>query len=305
VVGIKPTLGLVSRNGVIPLSHSQDTAGPKARCVADAAALLAAMAGPDPGDSATGLGEAVGLRDYHSLLDRDGLRGARLGVARQFVGGHKQVDAIFEQALQALRARGAVLIDLKEIPNLRTYGDTEFQVLLWDFKADINAYLSRLPSRYPHTLAELIAFNEREKEREMPYFAQETFIQAEAKGPLTDQAYKDALERNHRLSRTEGIDVVFKEHNLDAVIAPTGGPAGLTDLVYGSSGSSLRGPSSIAAVSGYPHVTVPAGGVLGLPVGLSFIGPAWSDARLIRFAYAYEQETGKILTPGLLPTARL
>jgi amidase len=303
IVGIKPTLGLISRSGIIPIAHSQDTAGPMARTVADAAALLGAMTGVDPRDPATAAGQGRGLTDYSRFLDPEGLRGARLGVARQFFGAHRQVDALMEEALRDLKRQGAALVDLAEIPNLFAFGVTESEVLRYEFKEDVNRYLARLPEGFPRTLKHLIAFNERKKEREMPYFGQETFIQAEAKGPLTDKAYLDALEKNHRLTRAEGLDLVFTKHRLDAVIAPTGGPAAATDLIYGGSGG-LRGPSSIAAVSGYPHLTVPAGYLFGLPVGLSLIGPAWSEGRLIELAYGYEQATRHRKPPRFLPAAR-
>ena len=304
IVGIKPTLGLISRSGIIPIAHSQDTAGPMARTVADAAVLLGAMTGVDPLDPATAEGRDRALTDYSGFLNPDGLRGARVGVARQFFGSHRHVDAIMEQALQDLKRQGATLIDVAEIPNLSAFGTTESEVLRYEFKTDLNRYLARLPKGRPRTLKELIAFNEREKEREMPYFGQETFIQAEAKGPLTDKTYLDALEKNLRLTRQEGLDVVFSKHRLDAIIAPTGGPAAVTDLIYGGSGG-LRGPSSIAAVSGYPHITVPAGYLFGLPVGLSFIGTAWCEGRLIELAYAYEHATRHRKPPQFLPSAKL
>jgi amidase len=304
IVGIKPTLGLVSRSGIIPIAHSQDTAGPMARSVADAAALLAAMAGADPRDPATSGSEGHGLGDYTRFLGPGGLRGARLGVARQFFGANRHVDAVMEQALRDLKAQGAELIDLKEVPHGGGVGGSEYEVLLYEFKADLNSYLARLPPGRPRTLKELIAFNEREAKREMPYFGQEVFHQAEAKGPLTEQAYLDALERNHRLSRTEGLDAVLKEHRLDALVAGTGGPAGVTDLIYGESGG-IGSLTSIAAVSGYPHVTVPAGYVFGLPVGLSFVGPAWSDGKLIGYAYGYEQATRRRKPPRFRSTAPL
>lgn len=303
VVGIKPTVGLVSRSGVIPISHSQDTAGPMARTVADAAALLGAMTGVDPRDFHTAESRGRGRTDYSRFLNPEGLRGARLGVVRQLLGGHRHVDALMEAALRDLKQQGAVLVDLAEIPNLFNFGRTEGEVMRYEFKAGLNQYLARLPERYPRTLKELIEFNEREKDREMPYFGQELFIQSEEKGPLTDKAYRDALARNHRLTRAEGLDVVFKEHKLDAVIAPTSGPAGMTDPIYGGGGG-LRGLSSIAAVSGYPHLTVPMGALFGLPVGLSFVGPAWSEGRLIELAYAYEQATRHRKPPEFLPTAR-
>jgi len=301
IVGLKPTLGLISRTGVIPIAHSQDTAGPMTRTVADAAALLGALTGVDPKDAATGPSAGKGLADYARLLAKDGLRGARLGVVRQLLGGSRHVDAVFEKALADLKRLGAVIVDLEQIPNLFAFGATESEVLSYEFKADLNAYLARLPTGKPRTLKELIAFNEREKDRELRYFGQETFIRAETRGPLTDQAYVDALAKNHRLTREEGLDVVFDAHKLDAVIAPTGGPAAATDLVYGGGGG-LRGLSSVAAVSGYPHLTLPAGYVFGLPVGLSFVGKAWSEARLLQLAYAYEQGTHHWTPPRFLPT---
>ncbi|MGV3720118.1 MAG: amidase family protein, partial [Actinomycetota bacterium] len=286
---------------VIPFAHSQDPAGPMARTVADAAALLGALTGVDPKDSATAASLGKGRTDYARFLDRDGLRGARLGVVRQLVGGNRHVDSVFDKALADLKRQGAELVDLAEIPNLFGFGATESEVLSYEFKTDLNAYLARLPAGKPRTLKELIAFNEREKERELQYFGQETFLRAEAKGPLTDQAYLDALARNHRLTREEGLDVVFDAHKLDAVIAPTGGPAAATDLFYGGGGG-LRGLSSVAAVSGYPHLTLPAGYVFGLPVGLSFVGRAWSEGRLIQLAYSYEQATRRRQPPRFLPT---
>lgn len=301
IVGIKPTLGLISRSGIIPIAHSQDTAGPMARTVADAAALLGALAGYDARDAAS---RNHAPSDYTRFLDPGGLRGARLGVARQFLGANRRVDALMEKALNDLRDQGATLIDLEEIPNLFAFGASESEVLHYEFKADLNAYLARLPVSHPRSLKELIEFNDREREREMPYFGQETFLRAEAKGPLTDQAYLDALERNHRLTRAEGLDVVVKQHRLDAIIAPTGGPAGLTDLIYGGTGG-LRGPSSVAAVSGYPHITVPMGHIFGLPVGLSWVGPAWSEGLLIQLAYAYEQATHHRKPPRYLSTASI
>jgi len=302
VVGIKPTLGLISRSGIIPIAHSQDTAGPMARTVADAAALLGGMTGVDPNDPPTAQQGRL-LGGYTGFLKADGLRGARLGVARQFFGGHRRVDAVAEKALEDLKRQGAVLVDLAEIPNLNAFGASEGEVLRYEFKADLNKYLARLPAGRPRSLKELIAFNEREREREMPFFGQEIFVQSEAKGPLTDKAYLDALARNHRLTRAEGLDVVFSREKVDAVIAPTGGPAGMTDPIYGGSGG-VRSPSSIAAVSGYPHITVPAGYIFGLPVGLSFIGPAWSEGRLIELAYGYEQATRHRKPPQFLSTAR-
>jgi amidase len=304
IVGLKPTVGLISRSGIIPISHSQDTAGPMARTVADLAALLGALTGVDPEDTATAASRDHALTDYLRFLNPEGLRNARLGVARQLFKAHRHVEVLAEQALRDLKRAGATLIDLAEIPNLFGFGSTESEVLHYEFKADLNRYLARLPTGYPRSLKELIAFNEREKEREMPYFGQETFLRAEAKGPLTDSTYVEALAKNHRLTRTEGLDVIFRQHRLDAVIAPTGGPGGMLDPIYGGSGG-LGGLGGIAAVSGYPHLTVPAGYLFGLPVGLSFVGPAWSESRLIELGYAYEQATHHRQPPRFLPKAQL
>jgi amidase len=304
LVGIKPTVGLVSRAGIIPIAHSQDTAGPMARTVADAAALLSVLAGEDPRDEATRAGrdKARGkTADYARFLDPAGLKGARIGVARKpFFGRHPGVDKAMEEALAALRAGGAELIDPVEIPHVGEYDDSEFEVLLYEFKADLNRYLASLGPQLPvHTLAEVIAWNERHRDRAMPYFGQEIMEQAEAKGPLTEEAYRKALEKNRKLARTEGLDAAFAKHKLDAIVAPTGGPAWLIDLVNGDAYSG--GSSSPAAVAGTPSITVPAGWVSGLPVGISFMGAAWSEGTLIRLAYAYEQATKVHRRPGEQP----
>ncbi|HEX5724355.1 MAG TPA: amidase, partial [Longimicrobiaceae bacterium] len=291
VVGIKPTLGLVSRAGIVPIAHSQDTAGPMTRTVADAAALLGVLAGVDPRDPATAEGAGKAQADYTRFLDAGGLRGARIGVARRrFWGYSEETDRVCEAALEEMRRQGAVLVDPADVPHLGEYDDSEFTVLLYEFKADLNAYLAGrgTTSRY-RTLKELIDFNEREKEREMPWFGQEIFHLAEEKGPLTQREYRDALARNLRLSRAEGLDAVLDRHRLDALVAPTGSPPWPIDLVNGD--HFLGGSSTPAAVSGYPSVTVPAGYAHGLPVGLSLIGRAWSEPVLIRLAYAFEQAT--------------
>lgn len=303
VVGIKPTVGLVSRAGIIPISHSQDTAGAMCRSVADAALLLGAMAGVDPADAATAASRGNARVDYATGLTPAGLRGARLGVARNFFGFDPAVDAIMEESLRAMREAGAEVIDPTEFDSKESYGGSEFTVLLYEFKADLNAYLAELGEGTPRTLAELIAYNEEHREREMPYFGQDIFIQAQEKGPLTEKEYRDALARNQRLSRGEGIDAVLREHRLDAVVAPTGGPAWLTDLVVGDHFGG--GSSRPAAVAGYPSVTVPAGYVFGLPVGISFIGTAWSEPALLKFAYAFEQATRVRRPPRFLPTVEL
>jgi len=307
LVGLKPTVGLVSRSGIIPISHTQDTAGPMCRTVADVAVLLTAIAGSDPEDSATG-GWADGRTggvDYTTFLDANGLKGARIGVARSsFWGYSPETDRLCEAALQALRDAGAVLVDPADIPHAGEYDGDEFQVLLYEFKADLNAYLRDwAPTAPTRTLADLIAFNERERAREMPYFGQELFEMAQEKGPLTEQEYVDALEKCGRLSRTEGIDAVMAEHRVDAIVAPTGSPAWPTDLV---NGDHFTGASSTpGAVSGYPHISVPVGTSFGLPVGLTFLGTRWSEGTLLRLAYAFEQATRARTVPRFLPTADL
>jgi amidase len=306
VVGIKPTLGLVSRAGVIPIAHNQDTAGPMARTVADAAALLSALAGVDPQDDATAASAGQARTDYTGALDPNGVKGARLGVCRShFMGYSPATDALMETALDALKRLGAVVVDPADITTAGQFDDSEFAVLLYEFKADLNRYLPAwVPGSGAKTLEDLIAFNEHNRDREMPYFGQEIFVQAQAKGPLTDQDYLRALDKNHLLARTQGIDAVMAEHHLDALIAPTGGPPALIDLVNGDPGGG-GSFSSPAAVAGYPHVTVPMGYVAGLPVGLSFVGRPWSEATLIRLAYAYERETKVRRPPRFLATAAL
>ncbi len=305
LVGVKPTLGLVSRAGIIPIAHSQDTAGPMTRTVRDAAILLGAMAGVDPRDAETAGSRAHALPDYTASLDPRGLEGARLGIARKMFGFHPLVDRVTEAALDVLSREGAVLVDPADVPHAGEYDESELEVLLYELKADLNAYLAGLgPTARVRTLADVIRFNEEHKRREMPFFGQELFLQAQEKGPLTTQAYRDALEKNRRLSRAEGLDAVLDQHKLDAIVAPTGGPAWLTDLVNGDHFSG-GGSSTPAAVAGYPHITVPAGEVFGLPVGLSFLGRAWSEATLLKLAFAFEQATHHRRAPRLLPTLDL
>jgi amidase len=305
MVGLKPTVGLVSRAGIIPISHSQDTAGPLCRTVADAAALLGAMAGTDPRDPATALSARRRHQDYTRFLDPAGLRGARIGVARaKFFGYHDATDQAAESALDVLRREGAVLIDPANIPHVGDYDDAELEVLLYELKSDLNAYLGTLESRAPvQTLGDVIEFNERHRDREMPYFGQELFLQAEAKGPLTSPAYIKARNKCRRLSRSLGIDAVMAKHRLNALVAPTGNPAWPTDLVNGDhfTGSS----STPAAVAGYPSISVPMGFVYGLPVNLSFFGGPWSEPTLIKLGFAFEQVTKHRRPPRFLPTIGL
>src|SRR2546421_3853750 len=289
LVGVKPTLGLIEGAGIIPIAHSQDTAGPMARTVADASVLLGALSG----------------HDYSASLDPNGLRGARIGVARKkFFGYSPEADALVETAIDVLKRQGAVIVDPADIPHAGEYDDSELIVLLYELKADLAAYLAQwAPSASVKSLADVIAFNEAHKTTEMPYFGQELFIQAQEKGPLTDQAYRDALAKDQRLSRTEGLDVVFAQNNLDAIVAPTGSPAWPTDLVNGD--HFLGASSTPAAVAGYPSVAVPVGYAFGLPVGMSFIGRANSEAMFLKLAYAYEQAAKPRKAPRFLLTADL
>jgi amidase len=297
VVGIKPTLGLVSRSGIIPIAHSQDTAGPMTRSVADAAALLSVLAGSDPADAITSAA-ATQKKDYTQFLVRDGMKGMRIGVARQYFGRNDRVDKITEAHLQVLKDGGARLVDI-EFPKLRDFGDAEYEVLLYEFKEDLNKYLSARGGAN-RSLSDLIAFNEKNAEKEMPYFGQEIFIQAEAKGTLEDRAYRIALLQSKMMTQEQGIDVVADKENLDAFVAPSGGTAWLTDLIGGDCG--VFESSSLAAVAGYPNITVPAGYVKNLPVGISFFGKAFSEPLLIKIAYAFEQATNVRRPPRYLPT---
>jgi len=309
LVGIKPTVGLVSRAGIIPIAHSQDTAGPMARSVADAALLLAAIAGPDLRDSVTSRVpsdciDSVRQLDPTAGLTTGSLRGVRIGVARKrYTGYSVHVDQLFRVALQALGDLGATIVDPADVvteDNLQNNEETN--VLLYEFKADLNAYLAGLGAAAPvKSLAEVIAFNEREAAREMPFFQQELMVRAQAKGPLTATAYRTALAACRRWSRTMGIDAVMTRLRLEAIVCPTQAPVWPIDLINGDSfGGNCTTP---AAVAGYPHITVPMGQIYGLPVGLSLFGRAWSDAKLIGYARAFEQATRVRQPPRFLPTA--
>ena len=288
IVGIKPTVGLVSRSGLVPVSHSQDTPGPMARTVADAAALLNALAGADPRDAATATARVD--PDYVAFLDPDGLRDSRIGVARKLAGFNDRVDRLFDDAIGAMRDLGAEIVDPADIPHTDQLEDPELEVFLYEFKADLEAYLGSYgPTQPLRALAELIAFNEEHADVEMPFFGQELFEQAAARGPLTEPAYIEALATCQRLSRSEGIDAVMDEHRLDALVAPTNAPAWRID--YANGDHYVGGNSTPAAVAGYPSVTVPMGFAFGLPIGISFIGRASSEGMLIKVASAFEHAT--------------
>jgi amidase len=301
LAGIKPTVGLVSRAGIIPISHSQDGAGPMCRTLRDAAILLGALTGVDRDDAATEASAGKSHTDYARFCIPGGLKGARIGVARKYFGFSDAVDALMEQALDAMRKQGATLLDPADIETLGKFDDSELTVFMYELKADLNAYLVRLgPAAPVHTLHDIIDFNERNRAQEMPYFGQDLFAKSEAKGPLTEKEYLDAVEKNHRLARTEGIDALMDKHQLDAIVAPTGGPAWLTDLINGD--HVAGGSSNAAAVAGYPNINVTAGYICGLPVGISFFGRAWSEPTLIKLAYAFEQATKARQAPRFLPS---
>jgi amidase len=303
LVGIKPTVGLWGRSGIIPISASQDTAGPMCRTVADAATLLGALTGVDPRDAATKASTGKTQADYRAFLRTDGLRGARIGVARAQAGFNPDVDRALDEAVAALRHAGAVIVDPASLPTPPQLGPAETIVLDYEFKAGLNAYLaSRGASVAVKSLAELIAWNEREAAREMPWFGQEIFIRSQKSGPLTDRKYLDARATCLRLTRTLGVDAVMAKHKLDAIILPSNQPAWTTDLLNGD--HFTGGDTSYAAVAGYPSITVPMGLAHGLPVGLSFIGKAWSEGTLIKLAYAFEQETKARRAPTYLKTLR-
>ncbi len=300
IVGIKPTLGLVSRSGIIPIAHSQDTAGPMTRTVADAAILLSALTAVDGRDSATAQNSKKAEKDYTRFLNRDGLRGARIGVARQFWGKNAELDKTLNDALDQMKQAGAILTDVK-FATFGKFGDAEFEVLLFEFKADLEKYLAERNAPY-RTLADLIKFNEDNAAREMPYFKQEIFEQAAKKGNLQTRAYRLALQKSKLLTQAQGIDDVMTKNKLDAIVAPSNAPTWMVDLVNGDCGSNYVSSSSLAAIAGYPNITVPAGFLKELPVGISFFGRAFSEPTLIKIAYAFEQTTKARRTPKYLPT---
>ncbi len=297
LVGIKPTLGVIDGAGIIPIAHSQDTAGPMARTVADAAILLACVAGPKNGP------DQAMISNFTKALDKNGLKGMRLGVARKHFGFNEHVDKLMNDLLAEMKRLGAVLVDPSDIPTSGKFDESEFEVLLYEFKADLNAYLARLGPQAPvRSLKDVIEFNEKNRDREMPYFGQDIMIKAQEKGPLTSKAYIQALRKNHLLTRKQGIDFIMQKNRLDAMVAPTGGPAWPTDWINGD--HFTGGYSSASAVAGYPHITVPAGYVFGLPVGISFFGRANSELKLVKMAYAFEQATKARRSPQFLSSVR-
>lgn len=301
IVGLKPTVGLVSRSGIIPISHSQDTAGPMARSVTDAAILLGAMTGVDPKDAATQGSKGKAPTDYRSVLSADGLRGARIGVARNLFGFHPKVDTLIEEATGVIKDLGAELVEDANLETKGKFRDSEYEVMLFEYKHGLNAYFESLgPDAPVKSLADVIAFNRENSDRVMRYFDQKHMEKALEKGPLTDETYLRALRDNHRLSRAEGIDATLKKHKLDALVAPSNGPAWTTDPINGD--RYLGSSSSPAAVAGYPNITVPAGYIKGLPVGISFFSTAYEEPALLRFAYAFEQATRVRRPPQFLPS---
>ena len=298
IVGLKPTLGLVSRAGIIPIAHSQDTAGPMARTVRDAAILLGALAGSDARDQATATAKVEA--NYLQSFDPNGLRGARLGIARKYFGFNDTVDNLMNAVIGEMKAAGAVIIDPADLESHGKFDETELLVLLYELKADLNRYLASRKDAEVKTLADLIAFNEKNKAKEMPYFGQDLFEKAQAKGPLSDKEYTAALAANQALSREHGINGVMDKFHLDALVAPSGAPAWLTDLANGD--HDVGGSSNAAAVAGYPNITVPAGFVFGLPVGISFFGRPWSESTLLRIAYGFEQVVKARKPPEFLGT---
>ncbi|MEM7549594.1 MAG: amidase [Bacteroidota bacterium] len=304
VVGIKPTVGLWSRSGIIPISKTQDTAGPMGRTVSDAAALLGPLTGVDENDERTMPSKEKIHADYTQFLNADGLKGKRIGVLRENFGFHEKVDSVMEKAIAAMEAQGAIIVDSVKMESNSQYGRSGFDVLLYEFKDGINAYLATLgDDAAMKTLQDIIDFNEANRDESMPYFEQEILKLAQEKGDLESEEYKEALETILRLSRAEGIDAVLAEHDLDAIIAPTGGPAWPIDVVNGDHFGG--GSSSPAARAGYPNITVPAGYVNGLPVGMSIFSTAYREPELIGMAFAFEQATKMRRAPKLPETLDL
>lgn len=305
LVGLKPTVGLVSRTGIIPISHSQDTAGPMARSVADAAAVLTAIAGSDPRDPATHDADTHAT-DYTRFLTADALRGKRIGVVRELAGIEPNADRALEHTIALLKAQGAIVVDNVEIPHLKELSAHEIDVLLYEFKSDVAAYLATRPDQPMKTLADLIAFNDREAAKEMPWFGQELFLAAQAKGPLTDPAYIAMRDTNKRLAGPEGIDAALAKDHLDALLAPSWGPAYVNDLVLGdhvvSGDPTVGGVSAPAAIAGYPSITLPVAFAHELPVGVVFFGAKWSEPTLLAIAYGVEQKAQAYRRPKFLPT---
>jgi amidase len=303
IVGLKPTLGLVSRSGIVPIASSQDTAGPMARTVEDAAILLGAMAGADRNDPATRFGENRRARDYSASLDKGGLKGARIGVARNMIGSDPRLASLLDTWIDVMRRMGATVVDPANLPNFDRFSKTELEVLYFEFRRDLNRYLAgRGPKIHARTLADVIRFNEENRERVMPYFGQDRMVTAEKTAGAGREAYRRALARNRRLTRRDGIEAAIRKHRLDAIVVPSGGPAWMIDLANGDPRSWDMESTSPAAVAGYPHITVPGGHVHGLPVGLSFFGSAWQEPMLIRLAYAFEQAT-QVRRPPALPAS--
>jgi len=306
VAGLKPTLGLISRSGIIPIAHSQDTAGPIGRTVEDVAVLLGCLAGVDTRDPITQSKRRRAYRDYTRFLKKDGLKGARIGVARNMLGSDARLVRILESCLDVMKQLGAVIVDPADLPNMDNFGKTELEVLYFEFKAGLNKYLGALgSSARVHSLEDVIKFNEENKDRVMPHFGQERMTAAQARGPLSSKKYRKALARNHRLTRKEGIDALLKKHSLDAVVCISGGPAWTIDLANGDPRSWEMESTSPPAVAGYPHITVPAGFIHGLPVGLSFFTRAWGEPTLLRLAFAFEQASHVRKSPRFLKTARI
>lgn len=300
IVGIKPTLGLVSRSGIIPIAASQDTAGPMARTVTDAAILLTALVGEDKRDTITSQARTKASADYTRSLDKNGLKGAKIGIVRQYFGRNAKVDELMEENISLFKKEGATVIDVN-LPTLREFGDAEFEVLLYEFKAGLNKYLAERGGKYK-TLQDLIEFNEANKDKEMPYFGQDIFIKAQLKGDLEDRAYRLALLQSKVLTQDKGIDAVMDKEKLDALVAPSNAQSWMIDLINGDSPTNYVSSSSMPAVSGYPNVTVPAGFISEMPIGISFFGKAFTEEKLLKIAFAFEQATKARKKPKFLST---